>query len=116
MINPAGRSDSQFNTRYKTVLCRHFEHLGDCRLGDQCQFAHGSGDLRDLSQFGMLPAPTMQMGPPMNGGMGRPQGRNNYGRGGNNNFRGGRGGGNFGDNNGMRRGNYMNKSNYHNQN
>ena len=37
--------NNSFNTRYKTVLCRHFME-GDCPKGPACQFAHGEQELR----------------------------------------------------------------------
>ncbi|CAD8166740.1 unnamed protein product [Paramecium octaurelia] len=31
---------------YKTSICRHFE-LGNCSIGEKCQFAHGQKELRN---------------------------------------------------------------------
>jgi len=41
----------QANTsRYKTELCRPFDEAGSCKYGEKCQFAHGSGELRNLQR------------------------------------------------------------------
>ncbi|XP_023676015.1 mRNA decay activator protein ZFP36L2-like [Paramormyrops kingsleyae] len=45
------RAGAQANSaRYKTELCRPFEENGVCKYGDKCQFAHGYGELRNLSR------------------------------------------------------------------
>ena len=31
---------------YKTELCQTFEQYNECKYGDNCQFAHGEGELR----------------------------------------------------------------------
>lgn len=36
------------NTKYKTILCRHFVRLGYCELGNDCKFAHEMGELRKI--------------------------------------------------------------------
>ena len=36
------------NLKYKTSVCRHFEKKGSCPLGDDCQFAHGPKELREI--------------------------------------------------------------------
>jgi len=36
------------NPRYKTEMCRNFKEKSKCIYGDQCQFAHGKGDLREV--------------------------------------------------------------------
>ncbi|XP_015921719.1 mRNA decay activator protein ZFP36L1 isoform X2 [Parasteatoda tepidariorum] len=38
------------SSRYKTELCRPFEENGTCKYGDKCQFAHGQGELRNLTR------------------------------------------------------------------
>jgi hypothetical protein len=43
-----GQSQSQGGqnpTKYKTMLCRHFETTKGCMHKDKCQFAHGIEDL-----------------------------------------------------------------------
>lgn len=39
----------QYPPNYKTVLCSHFEKNGNCTNGRDCQFAHGSQELRAAS-------------------------------------------------------------------
>lgn len=34
------------NPRFKTEFCRNFREKGSCVYGDNCQFAHGKGELR----------------------------------------------------------------------
>ena len=41
--------NQDFNQKYKTSLCRHFEHQGRCDLGEKCHFAHGKEELRKAS-------------------------------------------------------------------
>lgn len=36
------------NNRYKTEICRNFKERATCIYGDQCQFAHGRQELRDV--------------------------------------------------------------------
>ena len=36
------------NPRYKTEICRNFKERATCVYGDQCQFAHGRRELRDV--------------------------------------------------------------------
>ena len=36
------------NSRYKTVLCKHFDSPQGCSYGEKCQFAHGKHELRFL--------------------------------------------------------------------
>lgn len=36
------------NPRYKTEICRNFKERSRCIYGDQCQFAHGRRELRDV--------------------------------------------------------------------
>lgn len=33
-------------TKYKTVLCKHYGQSGACSYGDKCQFAHGFQELK----------------------------------------------------------------------
>jgi hypothetical protein len=33
-------------TKFKTVLCKHFGQSGTCSYGDKCQFAHGFQELK----------------------------------------------------------------------
>lgn len=33
-------------SKYKTMLCKHFETNKGCSFGDKCQFAHGAAELR----------------------------------------------------------------------
>ncbi|CAB4066452.1 TTP [Lepeophtheirus salmonis] len=40
-----GRNSS---SRYKTEMCRNFKERSRCIYGEQCQFAHGRTDLRDV--------------------------------------------------------------------
>lgn len=49
--NPSnGGANPGVNMRYKTQLCRHFENMGKCQVGDRCQFAHGQAELRNQNQ------------------------------------------------------------------
>ena len=34
-------------TKYKTMLCKHFSSSKGCSFGTECQFAHGTKDLRN---------------------------------------------------------------------
>lgn len=43
-----GGSGGNRNPRYKTEMCRNFKERSRCIYGDQCQFAHGRTDLRDV--------------------------------------------------------------------
>jgi len=36
----------QNQSKYKTMLCKHFETNKGCSFGDKCQFAHGADELR----------------------------------------------------------------------
>jgi len=36
------------NPRYKTEMCRNFKERSKCVYGDQCQFAHGRRELREV--------------------------------------------------------------------
>ena len=36
------------NSRYKTILCKHFNTPQGCSYGDKCQFAHGQNELRQI--------------------------------------------------------------------
>jgi hypothetical protein len=42
-----GDSDEASNPRFKTEICRNFKEKGACLYGNQCQFAHGSDEMRD---------------------------------------------------------------------
>lgn len=50
----AGDSDSELmsadgtNPRYKTEVCRNYKEGSKCVYGDQCQFAHGRRELREV--------------------------------------------------------------------
>jgi len=49
----SGDCDSLFlldgsNPRYKTEMCRNFKEKARCVYGDQCQFAHGRRELREV--------------------------------------------------------------------
>jgi len=37
------------NTKYKTMMCRHYEQTGTCQLGPKCHFAHGKEELRKIT-------------------------------------------------------------------
>ncbi|TNV76099.1 hypothetical protein FGO68_gene8024 [Halteria grandinella] len=45
---PAGASgaNANYNPRFKTSLCKHFEETGKCNVGSKCHFAHGQHELR----------------------------------------------------------------------
>ncbi|CAB4061484.1 ZFP36L [Lepeophtheirus salmonis] len=44
-------SSSKVNTsRYKTELCRPFQESGTCKYGEKCQFAHGSGEVKNITR------------------------------------------------------------------
>jgi len=34
------------NNKFKTSLCRHYDSLKGCQIGEKCQFAHGTHELR----------------------------------------------------------------------
>lgn len=36
------------NPRFKTEICRNFKEKAKCVYGDNCQFAHGRRELRDI--------------------------------------------------------------------
>ena len=36
------------NPRFKTEICRNFKEKAKCVYGEQCQFAHGRRELRDI--------------------------------------------------------------------
>ena len=40
--------------KYKTTLCRHFDQHGTCTLGDNCDFAHGQDEIRNMSDVSNL--------------------------------------------------------------
>eukprot|EP01017_Pseudomicrothorax_dubius_P024008 TRINITY_DN2555_c0_g1_i27.p1 TRINITY_DN2555_c0_g1~~TRINITY_DN2555_c0_g1_i27.p1 ORF type:complete len:279 (-),score=6.72 TRINITY_DN2555_c0_g1_i27:91-927(-) len=62
------------NTRFKTMLCRHWEAYGRCPLGDKCQFAHGEHELRPLpSRQGRQGQGQVQPGYYPSGSSGQPQ-------------------------------------------
>lgn len=42
--------DEAGNSRYKTEVCRNFKERSRCVYGDQCQFAHGRRELRDVAR------------------------------------------------------------------
>lgn len=37
---------NQNQTKYKTMLCKHFETPKGCVYNDKCQFAHGAFELK----------------------------------------------------------------------
>eukprot|EP01017_Pseudomicrothorax_dubius_P035278 TRINITY_DN4917_c0_g1_i6.p1 TRINITY_DN4917_c0_g1~~TRINITY_DN4917_c0_g1_i6.p1 ORF type:complete len:255 (+),score=27.65 TRINITY_DN4917_c0_g1_i6:122-886(+) len=37
------------NSKYKTVMCRHYERTGICHLGERCHYAHGQTELRKMT-------------------------------------------------------------------
>ncbi|CAF0859781.1 unnamed protein product [Brachionus calyciflorus] len=43
-------AQQQAAQRYKTELCRTYQENGICKYGDKCQFAHGAGELRNMSR------------------------------------------------------------------
>jgi hypothetical protein len=43
----SGSVDDAANPRFKTEICRNFKEKGTCLYGHQCQFAHGSDEMRD---------------------------------------------------------------------
>ena len=47
IINPPNQiSNKPNNTKYKTILCKHFNTPQGCSYGEKCQFAHGNKELR----------------------------------------------------------------------
>jgi len=40
-------TDSDGNPRFKTEICRNYKEKGHCLYGNDCQFAHGSYELKD---------------------------------------------------------------------
>ena len=42
-------------TKFKTVLCKHFGQSGTCSYGDKCQFAHGFQELKPIGSMGTEP-------------------------------------------------------------
>lgn len=45
---PTAASSSNKPYRYKTLICRNWSKYGECRQGDECSYAHGSGELRKV--------------------------------------------------------------------
>ena len=39
------------NPRYKTEICRNFKERSKCIYGDNCQFAHGKRELREVVRY-----------------------------------------------------------------
>ncbi len=37
---------SNYNPKYKVVLCKHYNSIKGCVYGDKCQFAHGEHELK----------------------------------------------------------------------
>jgi len=37
--------------KFKTSLCRHYQAFGSCSYGNQCGFAHGTNELRPMSNL-----------------------------------------------------------------
>jgi len=48
-VQKSNPESHDFNQKYKTLMCRHFEHQGRCDLADRCHFAHGKDELRKAS-------------------------------------------------------------------
>ena len=46
---PGSVEYGQVNQRFKTQKCRHFENKGFCQWNENCQYAHGDGELRDIN-------------------------------------------------------------------
>ena len=42
------------NSKFKTMICKNFETLGACALGEKCHFAHGVKELRTTNGVGIL--------------------------------------------------------------
>lgn len=42
--------NAENNLKYKTSICRHFEKKGHCPLQENCQFAHGNTELRQIRE------------------------------------------------------------------
>jgi len=38
------------NSRFKTEICRNYKEKGQCLYGEQCQFAHGNEEMRNVGQ------------------------------------------------------------------
>ena len=36
------------------MICRHYDSPQGCQIGDKCQFAHGSFELRNLDDVNYL--------------------------------------------------------------
>ena len=43
---PKQNANKPNNTKYKTILCKHFNTPQGCSYGEKCQFAHGNNELR----------------------------------------------------------------------
>ncbi len=43
-----GKHLQQYNNRYKTQLCKHWQQIGNCHVGARCHFAHGEPELRKV--------------------------------------------------------------------
>ena len=44
----------QKSSKYKVVLCRHFETPKGCVYKDKCQFAHGANELSPYQGGGVI--------------------------------------------------------------
>ena len=50
MQQPQGTVEfGSVNQRFKTQKCRHFENKGYCQWNENCQYAHGDAELRDIN-------------------------------------------------------------------
>ena len=57
--------------KYKTMLCKHFSSSKGCSFGTECQFAHGTKDLRNptgnsmmfMNQNPLMTPPAIKKGP-----------------------------------------------------
>ena len=48
-LPPGDGDDSDAsNPRYKTEICRNFRERNKCLYGNNCQFAHGRAELREV--------------------------------------------------------------------
>ena len=48
---PSQKKIDQFNSKYKTERCRHFESHKNCLLKERCHFAHGDEELRKVGDI-----------------------------------------------------------------
>nr|XP_040570296.1 mRNA decay activator protein ZFP36L2-like isoform X2 [Lepeophtheirus salmonis] len=48
LLQPSSAEGGRNSSRYKTEMCRNFKERSRCIYGEQCQFAHGRTDLRDV--------------------------------------------------------------------